>query len=98
MNSRTKLLDDVCNSRNFTSKKNYLRTSNLYWLKNENIAYCPIFKSSTSTWRTHLVNALNNTYTGNRTAIISKNSGKDIGLHEKLMQLGAIKPKSKTFC
>lgn len=97
MNSRTKQVSHVCTSTNLQTKTNYLRTSNMYWLQNQNVAYCPVFKSATSTWRNHLATLLNQTYIGDRMAIHDINKSKAISVHEKLMKLGAIKPKSKEF-
>ena len=97
MNSRTTLVSHVCSLAYPTRKADYLRTSNIYWLRNQNVAYCPIFKSATSTWRSHLVNLLNNSYVGDSSLLLDENISQPIGVHEKLMQLGAVKPKSKEF-
>ena len=97
MNSRTKLVARVCSSAYPNGVTNYLRTSNIYWLRNQNVAYCPIFKSATSTWRSHLVNLLSYSYVGDASLSIDENISQPIGLHEKLIQRGAVKPKSKEF-
>ena len=97
MISRTKLVSHVCSSAYPTRKTDYLRTSNIYWLRNQNVAYCPIFKSATSTWRSHLVSLLNHSYVGDSPLLLGKNISQPNGVHEQLMQLGAIKPKSKEF-
>ena len=97
MYSRTTLVSHICNSIFPTRKTSYLRTSNLYWLRKENVAYCPIFKSATSTWRNHLVDLLNFSRSIDMNAAVYKDNRIPVGVHENLMQLGAIKPKSKEF-
>ena len=98
VNSRAQRMDMICKDKFYDGKGNTLRVSHLYWLQNLNIAYCPIFKSATSTWRNHLINLLNLTH-----GPIEKNQKNDKGekrrvqMHDTLLYLGAVNPKSRDW-
>ena len=92
MSNRTKRIQDVCNIKCHSGKCKRLTTGNMYWLKSENIVYCPIFKSATSTWRDHLISILNQTHPDSK-----KKKQKGTRVHDKLIHLGAIIPKSRDF-
>ena len=97
MNARTKRIREVCSSDVcYAGKCHSLNAQHIYWLKNENIVYCPIFKSATSTWRDRLIALLNQTHSGKVGKVIN-DSNKRVRVHDKLLQLGAINPKSHDF-
>ena len=97
MNARTKRIREVCSSNVcYAGKCHSLNAQHIYWLRNENIAYCPIFKSATSTWRNRLITLLNQTYSG-KVEMIKKDSNKRIRVHDKLIKLGATNPKNHDF-
>lgn len=96
INTRSKRVYDVCTSTCFKGKCSTLKANHIYWLKTENVAFCPIFKSATSTWRNHLINLLNQTHP-KVFDVAEKRTKKRIQVHDKLIQLGAINPKSYEF-
>ena len=99
MTNRTKRIHDICNLKCSIGKCLTLQASHIYWLKNEHVAYCPIFKSATSTWRDHLIYLLNQTNPWNapKYKINGFNKKVPIPVHVKLLHLGAINPKLPEF-
>ena len=98
INLRAQQMNRTCNDTFYYGKGNMLRVSHLYWLRNHNIAYCPIYKSATSTWRNHLINLLNQT---NGFAEIQQKMSKikkgRVQMNDTLLDLGAVKPTSRDW-
>ena len=80
MSNRTERIQDVCNIKCNSEKCRKLTTGNMYWLKNENIVYCPIYKSATSTWLDHLIRILNQNHPNNK-----KKKREGVEVHDKLI-------------
>ena len=59
MNERYRHVKDTCAQTNLVSKRSFLQSSHIYWMQKQNIAYCPSFKSATSTWLNNLVQISN---------------------------------------
>jgi hypothetical protein len=85
---RSELVRSKC--RNQT--KQVLKSKNTYWLIEENIAYCPTFKSASSTWFNYLVQ-LTNRPEKEKEEVRTKY----IGLVQQLRHLGAINPNASKW-
>ena len=99
MSERTQRIHDICNLKCSIGKCQTLHASHVWLLKNEHVAYCPIYKSATSTWRDHLINLLNRTNPWNapKYKINGFNKKVPIQTQVKLIHLGAINPKNHDF-
>ena len=99
INSRAALMNFICNTKYFPFGKKGNQLNNglrrfpvsTYWLKNENVAYCPVFKSATTTWRNHLIDLLNQTHVSKKE---KQNKKERIQLHQQLLDLGAVNPST----
>ena len=58
MELRRKYVNKVCCDL-YPTKGQNIKDTNMYWLRSENIAFCPIYKSAVSTWLHHLSSLLN---------------------------------------
>ena len=98
MRRRVEKIDDTCKNKRqdfrnhiFLESFRNFRT-HIYWLPNDNIAYCPVFKSATSTWLSHVIEMANVTKE-------TSNSAKDKypALVKQLLHLGAVNPRSNAW-
>ena len=92
MNTRERNVHLICNDRIQSNKVHPLLASHIFWLKDQNIAYCPTFKSATSTWFTNLISML-----GQPQDITDELKKKYTALITQLQHLGAIKPTSSEW-
>ena len=84
MTSRLEILRSTCKN---TAKGSPLQNRNIYWLQRENVAYCPTFKSASSSWLNYLVQ-ITDRPDKEKDAIKTKYSA----LIQQLRHLGAIYP------
>ena len=99
MSERTQRLHDICNLKCSIGKCQTLQARHIVWLKNEHLAYCPVFKSATSTWLDHLINLLNRTNPWNAPKYKINGFNKKVPTlaDEKLKHLGATNPNNHEF-
>ena len=99
MTNRTKRIHDICNLKCSIGKCQTLQARHIVWLKNEHVAYCPVFKSATSTWLDHLINLLNRTNPWNAPKYKINGFNKKVPTlaDEKLKHLGATNPNNHEF-
>ena len=78
------------NGRNL--RNNVINPLRFFWFPSEAIAYCPIFKSATSTWQSHLSEVVN------FSEEIKSDVKSKYGQHrDRLLHLGAVNPSRTTW-
>ena len=88
MASRSELVRSSC----LNQRKTLLKANHIYWLNKENIAYCPTFKSASSTWLNYLVQITNRPEHEKEEVRL-----RYIGLIDQLRHLGAINPSAQEW-
>ena len=91
-NLRKKVLDPSRLKNGRTLRKNVINTSRFFWFPSEAIAYCPVFKSATSTWQSHLLEVVNFSE-----EIKSDVKSKYHPHRDRLLHIGAVNPSQTTW-
>ena len=73
-------------------RKNVLNPKRFFWFPSEAIAYCPVFKSATSTWQNHLLEVVNFSE-----EVKSDVKSKHHQHRDRLLHLGAVNPSITTW-
>ena len=89
MKTRINHLQNICKSQNIKHK---LRASRIFWLKKQHIAYCPTYKSSSSTWFNYLMLLVNKPL-----SIKCEIQKKYDTLTEQVKHMGIIHPKASEW-
>ena len=98
MNARVQRVQKLCKNRFHAKRSRNLRSHRVYWLPKESIAYCPIFKSASTTWRHYLFAHLNQTHVADHKLIAKlMKTKKKLQVDDKLLLLGRQKPSSKRW-
>ena len=65
MKRRVESIDNICKNKRQDIRNHIFLDlfwdfrTHIYWLPNDNIAYCPVFKSATSTWLSNVIEMVN---------------------------------------
>lgn len=95
MNERKLRVLEVCNAKYYEKQQSNLQASNLYWLRSNEIVWCPIYKAAASTWRNHLINVLKQTHEDGK--VKQKTSNARYSPQDPLLVQGAIRPSRKVW-
>ena len=96
MNQRHQYVKDVCAQMMPLNGSHHLQSSHIYWMQKQNIAYCPSFKSATTTWFNILIKLTNHSETYIEKARKELNR-KLAPIPAHLRYLGAINPGRKEW-
>ena len=98
MKRRVENIDNICKNKRQDIRNHIFLDlfrnfkTHIYWLPNDDIAYCPVFKSATSTWLNHIIEIVNVT---KETSNSVRN--KYPSLVNQLLHLGAMNPRTKAW-
>ena len=98
MKRRVESIDNICKNKRQDIRNHIFLDlfwdfkTHIYWLPNDNIAYCPVFKSATSTWLSHVIEMVNVTK-----ETLNSVKNRYPALVEQLLHLGAVNPTSKAW-